>query len=73
MDTTTQVPVPRLIGIEGLGDPFRVLASGRQLREGRPHRRHQGAVMTRYNRPKLAVWKLASCDGCQLTLLDCED
>jgi coenzyme F420-reducing hydrogenase gamma subunit len=19
------------------------------------------------------VWKLASCDGCQLTLLDCED
>jgi coenzyme F420-reducing hydrogenase gamma subunit len=24
-------------------------------------------------RPKLAVWKFASCDGCQLTLLDCED
>lgn len=24
-------------------------------------------------RPKLAVWKLASCDGCQLTLLNCED
>ncbi|MDI2130505.1 oxidoreductase [Yinghuangia seranimata] len=24
-------------------------------------------------RPSLAVWKLASCDGCQLTLLDCED
>jgi sulfhydrogenase subunit delta len=23
--------------------------------------------------PKLAVWKLASCDGCQLSLLDCED
>jgi sulfhydrogenase subunit delta len=23
--------------------------------------------------PKLAVWKLASCDGCQLTLLDCQD
>ncbi|MDW8805540.1 oxidoreductase [Streptomyces scabiei] len=23
--------------------------------------------------PKLAVFKLASCDGCQLTLLDCED
>ncbi|MEV1249431.1 oxidoreductase [Nonomuraea sp. NPDC050022] len=22
---------------------------------------------------KVAVWKLASCDGCQLTLLDCED
>ena len=24
-------------------------------------------------KPKLAVWKFASCDGCQLTLLDCED
>jgi sulfhydrogenase subunit delta len=24
-------------------------------------------------KPKLAVFKLASCDGCQLTLLDCED
>lgn len=24
-------------------------------------------------RPRVAVWKLASCDGCQLTLLDCED
>jgi sulfhydrogenase subunit delta len=24
-------------------------------------------------RPRLAVWKFASCDGCQLTLLDCED
>ena len=24
-------------------------------------------------KPTLAVWKLASCDGCQLTLLDCED
>jgi coenzyme F420-reducing hydrogenase gamma subunit len=27
--------------------------------------------MTR--RPRFAVWKFASCDGCQLTLLDCED
>lgn len=25
------------------------------------------------DRPTLAVWKFASCDGCQLTLLDCED
>lgn len=25
------------------------------------------------NLPKLAVWKFASCDGCQLSLLDCED
>jgi coenzyme F420-reducing hydrogenase gamma subunit len=24
-------------------------------------------------KPKLAVFKFASCDGCQLTLLDCED
>jgi sulfhydrogenase subunit delta len=24
-------------------------------------------------RPKLAVWKLASCDGCQLVVLDCQD
>jgi sulfhydrogenase subunit delta len=23
--------------------------------------------------PKLAVWKFASCDGCQLSLLNCED
>ena len=27
----------------------------------------------RRQRPTLAVWKFASCDGCQLTLLDCED
>lgn len=26
-----------------------------------------------HRRPTLAVWKFASCDGCQLTLLDCED
>ena len=24
-------------------------------------------------RKTLAVWKFASCDGCQLSLLDCED
>jgi len=24
-------------------------------------------------KPKLAVWKFASCSGCQLSLLDCED
>jgi sulfhydrogenase subunit delta len=29
--------------------------------------------MKRPKKPKLAVWKFASCDGCQLTLLDCED
>lgn len=27
----------------------------------------------RRRRPRVAVWKFASCDGCQLTLLDCED
>jgi sulfhydrogenase subunit delta len=27
----------------------------------------------RATRPRIAVWKFASCDGCQLTLLDCED
>src|SRR6266496_6379442 len=29
--------------------------------------------MTGPDRPTLAVWKFASCDGCQLSLLDCED
>lgn len=29
--------------------------------------------MARAKKPKLAVWKFASCDGCQLSLLDCED
>src|SRR5947209_12903870 len=29
--------------------------------------------MTTKRKPKLAVWKFASCDGCQLSLLDCED
>ena len=29
--------------------------------------------MTERQRPRLAVWKFASCDGCQLSLLDCED
>lgn len=29
--------------------------------------------MTKRKRPKLAVWKFASCDGCQLSLLDCEE
>lgn len=28
--------------------------------------------MAKKRRPKLAVWKFASCDGCQLALLDCE-
>lgn len=29
--------------------------------------------MTHEKKPKLAVWKFASCDGCQLSILDCED
>jgi len=29
--------------------------------------------MTGNRRPRLAVWKFASCDGCQLSILDCED
>jgi sulfhydrogenase subunit delta len=29
--------------------------------------------MAQKRKPKLAVWKFASCDGCQLSLLDCED
>ena len=29
--------------------------------------------MAKTNKPRLAVWKFASCDGCQLSLLDCED
>ena len=29
--------------------------------------------MRRKRKPKLAVWKFASCDGCQLSLLNCED
>src|SRR5690348_15052504 len=40
-----------------------------------PHRRRArgaGAVSAR-RKPTLAVWKFASCDGCQLSLLDCED
>ena len=32
----------------------------------------EGAVKLA-GRPKLAVWKFSSCDGCQLSLLDCED
>lgn len=29
--------------------------------------------MDRNHKPTLAVWKFSSCDGCQLSLLDCED
>ena len=30
-------------------------------------------MSTKTRKPTLAVWKFASCDGCQLSLLDCED
>ena len=30
-------------------------------------------MTTTTTRPTVAVWKFASCDGCQLTMLDCED
>lgn len=30
-------------------------------------------MVTTTARPTIAVWKFASCDGCQLSLLDCED
>lgn len=29
--------------------------------------------MRKRQKPSLAVWKFASCDGCQLTVLDCEE
>ncbi len=29
--------------------------------------------MAKQRKPKVAVWKFSSCDGCQLSLLDCED
>lgn len=31
------------------------------------------AVVAKRPKPKVAVWKFASCDGCQLSLLACED
>ena len=32
-----------------------------------------GRLQNKRHKPKLAVWKFSSCDGCQLSLLDCED
>lgn len=29
--------------------------------------------MPNKQKPKIAVWKFSSCDGCQLSILDCED
>ena len=47
--------------------------TGDQLRGGDAAAGDTGALMTATTRPRLAVWKFASCDGCQLTLLDCQD
>lgn len=33
----------------------------------------QKSAAPRRHKPKIAVWKFASCDGCQLSLLGCED
>ena len=30
-------------------------------------------MVAKKRKPRLGVWKFASCDGCQLSLLDCED
>ena len=51
-------------------DPGLPGRAGRRLPAGRAAADRPGVVMSK---PSLAVWKLASCDGCQLTLLDCED
>ena len=73
---------PRLAGAEHevRDRPLRPLPARPPLRlQGRPGLlrrpdRHaaggEGAVSA--ERPKLAVWKFASCDGCQLSLLDFE-
>jgi sulfhydrogenase subunit delta len=29
--------------------------------------------LAKKHKPKMAVWKFSSCDGCQLSILDCED
>jgi sulfhydrogenase subunit delta len=33
----------------------------------------KSGTRARARKPRIAVWKFASCDGCQLSLLDCED
>ncbi|SEJ51269.1 oxidoreductase [Demequina mangrovi] len=38
-----------------------------------PHDAGHDAPVAVDTRPKLAVWKFASCDGCQLSILNCED
>ena len=60
--------------------PFLLCRDGPVLgyRAAGPLDRSGSCELTRTTRPAptkptLAVWKFASCDGCQLTLLNCED
>ena len=46
---------------------------GISLQPHRGHSRQVGDLTWPLRKPKLAVWKFSSCDGCQLSLLDCED
>ena len=55
--------------------PTSSAATGRSSRyaQRRAPARRCGSCDGQRRKPKLAVWKFASCDGCQLSLLDCED
>lgn len=49
-------------------------APGQEARaRGTVRRGSKSSSHQKSRRPRLAVWKFASCDGCQLSLLDCED
>lgn len=47
-----------------------VVTKGKKTEKGAP--KANGGARSR-PKPKVAVWKFASCDGCQLSLLSCED
>ena len=54
--------------------PTLICRDGPVYRYGRDRAPAGGAgAVSDGGKPKLAVWKFASCDGCQLSLLDCED
>ncbi len=55
-----------------LGPAF-VCKDGPVLRLAHGRTADAGEAAMSAAKPSLAVWKFASCDGCQLTLLDCED
>ena len=46
---------------------------GHHLLRGRPPAAFGARAMSPDTRPSVAVWKFASCDGCQLSLLDLEE